>query len=359
MNQLMENRNSKTQRLAKIDDEMPHHNNHVIIPVENQSPPRPNKVALSKDNLNLKKNQKTTTTTTKRRSLHPKWKLWEEMDEYQREEAMQEVMVYLDKYGKILEKPVRRLKTHSLTGASYLNPEHCDFKRFGDAGGGHKLCNYRPDPEEDCLLVSFGINNDPSFDIEIVETWDNCHGFAADPTVTLQSKLHPKITFHNFAAEMVEENDERKRNKGGKEKWWYVSFPQIMSLLQADKIDILKIDCEGCEHAFARDIIAEDPMFLSKVGQLSIETHLSRAWINTNETFYYFGMMFPLLEEAGFQLDYADIFGGGIPAEIGCFEQFRKTSYPCGHRFSKKRASVPIGWSCQDMLWSRKNSTYV
>jgi hypothetical protein len=56
-----------------------------------------------------------------------------------------------------------------------------------------------------------------------------------------------------------------------------------------------QLDCEGCEIAFTRDILAEDPSFLSKVGQISIETHVTKAWINTTEQLYYFSLLFPLV----------------------------------------------------------------
>eukprot|EP00548_Thalassiothrix_antarctica_P017643 CAMPEP_0194190094 /NCGR_PEP_ID=MMETSP0154-20130528/61742_1 /TAXON_ID=1049557 /ORGANISM="Thalassiothrix antarctica, Strain L6-D1" /LENGTH=397 /DNA_ID=CAMNT_0038911801 /DNA_START=21 /DNA_END=1214 /DNA_ORIENTATION=- len=296
----------------------------------------------------------------KRQSLHPKWKLWEEMNETEREKAIDEVIVYLDKYGQPLMSRVEKLKKERASVSMYQKVDGCQMVGDRSSFTAHHLCDYLPPPDEDCAIVSFGINTEFNFEIDIVETWKNCIVFAADPTVTHTSKPHPKVTFHNFAAEMVEDNAERKRNKGGAEPWWYVSFPQIMKLLRLEKIHVLKIDCEGCEHALARDIIAEDPNFLHKVDQLSLETHLTRSWITNDETFYYFGLLFPLLEEAGLQMQTAEIFGGGRDAELlGCYEkQFNRTIYPCGSRFSSARKKVPIGWSCQDFLWARDTNPY-
>jgi hypothetical protein len=62
-------------------------------------------------------------------------------------------------------------------------------------------------------------------------------------------------------------------------------------------VDIVKLDCEGCEIAFTRDILTEDPKFLERVGQITIETHATKAWINTTEQLYYFALIFPLVRD--------------------------------------------------------------
>ena len=274
-----------------------------------------------------------------RKSLHPKWKLWEEMDEQQRDDAIQKLIPYLDKYGKMMG--TRRIEKKL---------GNCTVVPF--AGDGHFLCG--PPLNGNCSFASFGINNDPSFDIEMANEW-KCRGFAADPTVTHPSHLHPMVTFANLAANMVEDNDERKRNKGGEAEWWYVSFPEVMRIMKVDKINILKIDCEGCEHALSRDILLEDPTFLKKVDQISYETHVNKTWINDMETFYYFALIYPLLEEAGFVMEYSHVCGCGKAESAGCMDIFDKTDYPCGYinRTTKKNNLFPRGWSCHDCLFKR------
>ena len=45
-------------------------------------------------------------------------------------------------------------------------------------------------------------------------------------------------------------------------------------------------------------ILAEDPKFLERVGQITIETHATKAWINTTEQLYYFALIFPLVRDS-------------------------------------------------------------
>ena len=279
------------------------------------------------------------------KSLHPKWKLWHEMTVVQQEEALKEVMPYIEKYGKLLRNG------HKWQGDTKHGS--CSLHKFG-VGNGHQLCDPPPDPKN-CNFFSFGINNDPSFDREIATEW-GCRGFAGDPTVNLDSRLHPKVTFHNLGATMLMKNEEQINDKGTSEEWWSTSMPSLRRFLTLDRVEIIKLDCEGCEVAFARDILAEDPTFLSKVDQISIETHVTRAWINSTEHLYYFALQFPLLEEAGHVLEWSSIFGcSKRHEEPGCLPELNASAWPCGYKKarSQKGGTFTKGISCQDFLWKR------
>lgn len=206
-------------------------------------------------------------------SLHPKYKLWTEMTPMEQESALDFVGKFMRKYAAII-KP----EGVDLQKLSSVKQGTCEFDK-GIGSTGHTICG--PKPEGPCHFISFGINDDPSWDREMATQW-GCRGYAGDPTVHHPSKLHDKVTFHNIGATVLQDNEERLINKGGAEEWWMTSFPKLRYFLGLEKIDVLKIDCEGCEVALSRDMLREDPEFLFKVDQISIETHVTKTWMSTD-----------------------------------------------------------------------------
>ncbi len=278
------------------------------------------------------------------KSFHPKYKLWTEMDSQEQEEAMKFVKKTMTKYAELIAP-----KGKSLTDWSNLKHGKCEFDK--DVGKtGHTLCG--PKPKLPCSFISFGINDDPSFDRD-VGSW-GCRGFASDPTVHHPSKLHSNVTFHNIGATMLQANEERLIDKGGKVEWWMTSFPKLRYFLGLDKVDILKIDCEGCEVALSRDILREDPYFFHHVEQISIETHMTKTWMTTREHVYYFGLLLVLLEEAGFVLEWSSVFGCSKRHEVeGCIDDIIDAGWPCGYKPWPGHPKVVKGWSCQEYTWKR------
>jgi len=273
------------------------------------------------------------------KSLHPKWKLWQEMTVKEQDVAMAEVTVKIKEYA-VLIKAHDRSKKHG----------ECVFDKVIGKNG-HTLCG--PAPPKPCSFLSFGIFNDPSFDIDVADTW-GCRGFAADPTVTHPSKLHDLVTFHNIGLTMLTDNEERLVNKGGETEWWMTSLPRLRVFLGLDHIDMIKIDCEGCELAVSRDILREDPHFLHRVDQINIETHVTKAWMNTREDTYYFGLLFALMEEAGYVMEWSSVFGCAKRHEIvGCMPEIHEFGWPCGYNDWPGHKNVVLGWSCQEFTFKR------
>mmetsp|Transcript_9193 Transcript_9193/g.11585 ORF Transcript_9193/g.11585 Transcript_9193/m.11585 type:complete len:358 (-) Transcript_9193:182-1255(-) len=279
------------------------------------------------------------------KSLHPKYKLWTEMNTKDQNAAMEFVGQYLKKYGEMILPPGKGLHEYNSKKQGT-----CEFdKTIGRTG--HTLCG--PPPEKPCTFLSFGINDDPSFDRDLADSW-GCRGFASDPTVHHPSKLHDNVTFHNIAATTLQQNEERLNNKGGEGDWWTTSFPKLRYFLGLEKIDILKIDCEGCEVALARDMLREDPKFLFHVDQISIETHVTKTWMTTREHVYYLGLVFVLLEEAGFKMEWSSVFGCSKRHEItGCMEEFEKYHWPCGYKPWPAHPKAVKGRSCQEFTLKR------
>ena len=279
------------------------------------------------------------------RSLHPTHRLWTEMSEAEQDVALDHVGSYLTKYAGIIKPPgLARGELQS------VKQGECVFDA-GIGSTGHTLCG--PPPGPPCHFLSFGINDDPSWDIEVANRW-GCRGFAGDPTVSLPSKIHPNVTFHNIGATVLQDNEERLNDKGGAGEWWMTSFPRLRYFLGLERIDVLKIDCEGCEVAMSRDILREDPGFLFHVDQISIETHVTRTWMTSREHVYYFALMFPLLEEAGFRMEWSSVFGCSKRHEVaGCVPELGRYGWPCGYEPWPGHPNVVHGESCQEFTWKR------
>ncbi|KAL7449613.1 hypothetical protein ACHAWC_002295 [Mediolabrus comicus] len=274
-----------------------------------------------------------------------KWKLWHEMTPFEQKSELERVFSRAAPYGKMLGGKKDTSKFHNTCPSSGEKP------MLLGKGGEHMVCGPPPHKGSGCKFFSFGIRDDPSWDIEMGNTW-NCRGFAGDPSIVHKSKLHPAVTFHNVGLKMLRSNAEQRRDP--EDEWILASLPSLKKFLGWDYLDVVKIDCEGCEIAMARDILAEEPDFLDHVGQISIETHATRTWINTTEELYYYALMFPLLEDAGFKLIWSSVFGCGKYEHDGCMPELQeKMSMSCGNHKRNAVNKVPIGWSCHDWLWAR------
>jgi hypothetical protein len=78
-------------------------------------------------------------TASTKKSLHPKWKLWQEMNESEQEEALDRVGEYLRKYGKLIMTPAEGDK-----GIQSSKRGSCEFEMFGGQSG-HALCLPKPE----------------------------------------------------------------------------------------------------------------------------------------------------------------------------------------------------------------------
>jgi hypothetical protein len=243
------------------------------------------------------------------------------MNPQQQQAALADAMLHLASFAeKINSKERRKWATHG----------PCETVLVGGKDGAHKLCNITMGGDR-CNFISFGISTDYSFDVDLAEKW-HCRGFAADPTIVHQSQFHPLVTFHNIAAKMLNPNEEAMSD-GSSSNWWVTSMPALSKFLGIERVNILKLDCEGkvqacwycscccccccysllslahmevslglcylpwdhrcsiiatkgCEYSLARDILAEDPTFLHRVDQFSFEAHVSKQWLDSAEALY-------------------------------------------------------------------------
>ncbi|KAK3082976.1 hypothetical protein FSP39_010484 [Pinctada imbricata] len=143
--------------------------------------------------------------------------------------------------------------------------------RFGNIkDGGWEVChdfNFRP-AHRKCLVYSFGINNDWSFDDDVTQTYE-CELHAFDPSMRIPSHMRSKfIHFHNLGLS----NTKEIKTMFGSD--WHLS--DLKSIISDfghvnRTIDILKLDIESFEKKALPQMLESG--VLNNVVQLSIEFH--------------------------------------------------------------------------------------
>ena len=135
--------------------------------------------------------------------------------------------------------------------------------------GGWDICHdaqFRP--KSPCIVYSFGINYDFSFDEDVEKTY-GCDVFCFDPSMKTSDYRHSDhIMFYNVGL-----GEENKEISVSGERWKLKTLRTIQGELgHIDKrIDVLKIDIEGSEKNTLPEMIASGA--LKNVVQLCLEFH--------------------------------------------------------------------------------------
>ncbi|XP_057367840.1 uncharacterized protein LOC130688851 [Daphnia carinata] len=133
-----------------------------------------------------------------------------------------------------------------------------------------------PSPDE-CIVYSFGINNEWSFD-EAMEQY-GCNVFAFDPSMNVSDHDRSEwIRFYRLG--LGSKDGDTWNGQSGVETRTLDSIHNMLkSIHRSDVIDYLKLDIETAEWAVLPQIVSSGMM--DKVKQLSVEIHLPNG--NTNE----------------------------------------------------------------------------
>ncbi len=126
-------------------------------------------------------------------------------------------------------------------------------------------------------------------------------------------------------------------------EWITVSPMKVMAFFGHKHLNVLKMDCEGCEYALARDVARFDPAFFTKVDQVALEVHVSNYWIKDELHLHYLGLLYHMLFVNGFTLEHATVSGCAREKELlGCQQELVAMGYPCG-----------LGKSCHNYLFAK------
>ncbi|BFZ22419.1 hypothetical protein BsWGS_25458 [Bradybaena similaris] len=152
----------------------------------------------------------------------------------------------------------------------YLNVTqiHCsDILRVGHVtDGGWDVCNDKPfAPKAPCVVYSFGIGDDFSFDNAVVRHF-GCKVYSFDPSMSMESKQRSDKTF--FYKQGIADSDRTLPNG-----WQMSRFESFRAGLKHMKIpiSIVKLDIEEWEWEVLPDILASG--HLATVNQLLLELH--------------------------------------------------------------------------------------
>jgi len=196
----------------------------------------------------------------------------------------------------------------------------CPYRveRIGTLGDGGKwVCGAdRVAKQDKCVIYSFGINGESSFESALLKRAPGCEAWGYDfsvkgwgPEISEDPELRHRAHFEPWALGGTDRHEEHDNPK-----WW--TLDSLMELNGHTFIDVLKIDIEGGEFDTLTAFIAAHAEGGLPIGQLQLEIHAQ----NDRGRFGYFVKWWETLEGAGLRpfwmepnLVYVNIVRGARP----------------------------------------------
>ncbi|XP_005107106.2 methyltransferase-like protein 24 [Aplysia californica] len=221
---------------------------------------------------------------------------------------------YLKRYNDLFNKNEKNLKVNPNDPSSiktwwqaaamidwYINsPIRYRCKNRVAFGNWH-VCQDEPYlVKKPCLVYSFGINFDFSFDDAMGKIGCEVHSF--DPSMnTSDHKRNDNVTFHNMGLGSSNSdafNPRRDMYVQDNQKWRMRTLKSVVQMLKHEQrvIDVLKIDVEGHEWAVMENMMETD-MF-QYVRQFMLEYHLFPTW-PAKEDYVHLYKLYTKLREMG------------------------------------------------------------
>ncbi|XP_064089893.1 uncharacterized protein LOC135203880 [Macrobrachium nipponense] len=150
-----------------------------------------------------------------------------------------------------------------------------NLKWLGEGDGQKAVCmdaNFKISPG-DCHVLSFGINNEWSFDDEFARR--GCKVYSFDPTMDAEDhQRSPNVQFFKLGISNIQGT--RKVGMGSDFRYCKVDrYENILARLNLTDttISYLKLDIELSELEFFQDIFRNSPHLLNNVQQIGVELH--------------------------------------------------------------------------------------
>lgn len=128
-----------------------------------------------------------------------------------------------------------------------------------------------------CLVYSFGINDNTEWEEKMKKEF-GCDVFAFDPTSNLPEKITPGVTFHQIGlqGDGVDVSKTHSVLYDALDPSKLLTLGQIIKLMghTGRNIDILRLDCEGCEWGVLKQLACSGESQL--VEQLMVEMHFQK-----------------------------------------------------------------------------------
>jgi len=161
-------------------------------------------------------------------------------------------------------------------------------ERYSSFGDGPKfVCGIdriveKAKANKDCLIYSVGSNNEIDFEVAVTSTMGagNCEVHTFDPTVRPDTFVgNDYATFHDWG--FGEDGVKKDVNHGQRGHFNFTEMSLVTAMKKLDhygkrKIDIFKIDCEGCEFVAMTEAFQAISRGEIQVDQVQIEIHAPR-----------------------------------------------------------------------------------
>eukprot|EP01084_Bolivina_argentea_P107532 192266_1 len=185
-----------------------------------------------------------------------------------------------------------------------------------------------------CLIYSVGIQDKYNWDITMARDF-GCEVHSFDPTVDLPTHLSPNVTFHKWGLRGPNINGSASQYKGISGEMLLLS--DIIKRLghEKRKIDIIRMDCEGCEW----EVLSHDKTqkILCDIPQILTEFHYSMPYLPSVKNLTLVSKVYDFLNHCNFKEFHYEVNLHDGPWDRKINKKFIRNSYFGDHGATDKR----------------------